>query len=77
MHPDIGDRGTPYVKQWVSVYLLAAHMRIQSLLEGYELSLEDVYSMQMMCAYEVCTTFPHIHLLILAPDCLPRILEFL
>ena len=35
------------------MYLLVAHKRIQSLLQGYELSLEDVYSMQMMCAYEV------------------------
>lgn len=52
-------------------------MRIQSLLEGYELSLEDVYSMQMMCAYEVCVTFRCIHLLNTTPDRLSWILEFL
>ncbi|KIM23174.1 hypothetical protein M408DRAFT_332472 [Serendipita vermifera MAFF 305830] len=51
-NPLIGDRGTYYVKQWVSVYLVDAQQRIQSLLEGYELSMEDLYAMQMMCAYE-------------------------
>jgi hypothetical protein len=43
------------VKQWVGVYLPKAHARIQALLEGVRLSLEDVYAMQMMCAYEVRT----------------------
>ncbi|KAG8816240.1 hypothetical protein FRC18_001111 [Serendipita sp. 400] len=50
--PAIGDRGTYYVKQWVSVYLQEALQRIQGLLKGYTLTLEDVYTMQMMCAYE-------------------------
>jgi hypothetical protein len=54
-NPAIGDRGMYYVKQWVGVYLPKAHARIQALLEGVRLSLEDVYAMQMMCAYEVRT----------------------
>src|SRR5271169_6523839 len=52
-NPAIGDRGTYYVKQWVGVYLLQAHMRIQPLSEGVHLTLEDVCAIQMMCAYEV------------------------
>ncbi|KAG8816435.1 hypothetical protein FRC17_000336 [Serendipita sp. 399] len=50
--PEIGDRGTYYVKKWVPVYLQEALPRIQALLQGYTLSLEDVYTMQMLCAYE-------------------------
>ena len=47
-----------YVKQWVEVYLLKAHSRIQALLEGVQLTLEDVHAMQLMCAYEVLALFP-------------------
>ncbi|PVG01496.1 phosphoglycerate mutase-like protein [Serendipita vermifera] len=50
--PEIGDRGTFYVKQWANVYLRDAHIRIQGMLKGYDLTMEDVYTMQMMCAYE-------------------------
>lgn len=49
-----GDRGTPYQQQWVSVYLADAKDRLQGMLSGYTLTFEDVFSMQLMCAYEVC-----------------------
>jgi hypothetical protein len=47
------DRGLPYVKQWASIYLKAAQARFQQQLKGYDLSIEDVYVFQQLCAYEV------------------------
>ena len=49
-----GDRGRWYLRKWVEVYLKAAHKRLGASLEGTELSYEDVYVMQLLCAYEVC-----------------------
>ncbi|KAI0316795.1 phosphoglycerate mutase-like protein [Amylostereum chailletii] len=46
------DRGTVFVQEWASVYLRDAQARLQSQLEGYALSIEDVYTLQQMCAYE-------------------------
>lgn len=42
-----------YQKQWVAIYLKDALARLQPLLKGYDLTLEDVYVLQQMCAYEV------------------------
>ncbi|PVG01497.1 phosphoglycerate mutase-like protein [Serendipita vermifera] len=50
--PTVGARSRYYIQRWVAIYLKAAHKRIQAMLEGYELTLADVYSMQSMCAYE-------------------------
>ncbi|KAG8816269.1 hypothetical protein FRC17_000379 [Serendipita sp. 399] len=50
--PEIGDRGEYYQQKWVGVYLQEAHHRIQGLLDGYALSVEDLFAMQMLCAYE-------------------------
>lgn len=47
-------RGTWYVKRWADVYLKTARERLQRQITGFELSIEDVYTMQLMCAYEVC-----------------------
>jgi phage gp36-like protein len=41
------------MKQWISVYLVDAMARIQGYLSGYTLTLENVFAMQTMCAYEV------------------------
>ncbi len=41
------------MQQWISVYLKDALTRIQALLSGYTLTLEDIFAMQTMCAYEV------------------------
>ncbi|KAG7088757.1 hypothetical protein E1B28_012723 [Marasmius oreades] len=48
----VADRGILYVKRWVKIYLSSAKKRLQAHLSGYELTVEDVYTMQQMCAYE-------------------------
>ena len=40
------------MQQWISVYLADAKDRIQSYLNGVTLTLEDIFAMQTMCAYE-------------------------
>ncbi|KIL68527.1 hypothetical protein M378DRAFT_158328 [Amanita muscaria Koide BX008] len=47
-----GRRGVWYVKRWTSKYLKDAQKRLQSQLGGFDLSIEDVYSMQLLCPYE-------------------------
>ena len=51
------DRGTPFVREWTEIYLKDAIQRLQSQIAGFELQIEDVYTMQQMCAYEVCPSF--------------------
>ncbi|KAJ7700865.1 phosphoglycerate mutase-like protein [Mycena rosella] len=46
------DRGRDFVAQWASVYLKKALVRLQPQLVGYDLSIEDVYVFQQLCAYE-------------------------
>ncbi|KAH9001458.1 phosphoglycerate mutase-like protein [Lactarius akahatsu] len=46
------DRGTPFLKEWTSVYLKETRDRLQGHIDGYALTIEDVYTMQQMCAYE-------------------------
>jgi hypothetical protein len=55
----IADQGTPLMQQWISVYLKDAKTRIQGYLDGYTLTLEDLFAMQTMCAYEA-SLFSHI-----------------
>lgn len=50
--PSKADRGVYYVKRWAAKYLAHARARLQHQLSGYELTIEDVYVMQQMCAYE-------------------------
>ncbi|KAH9847991.1 phosphoglycerate mutase-like protein [Lenzites betulinus] len=47
-----GDRATAFVREWANVYLPDALARLRPQLDGLELSMEDVYSMQQLCAYE-------------------------
>lgn len=47
------DRGTWYVRKWADIYLKDAQARLAPQLKGYDLSIEDVYTLQQMCAYEV------------------------
>ena len=47
------DRGVSYVKEWTEIYLKEALQRLKPQLHGYELTIEDVYTLQQMCAYEV------------------------
>ena len=43
----------PYLQEWVSIYLHDARERLQKQMKGYTFSVEDVYILQQMCAYEV------------------------
>ena len=47
------DRGLWYVKKWAAVYLKDALDRLGPQMSGYDLTIEDVYAFQQMCAYEV------------------------
>jgi len=47
-----GARGTAFVKEWTNIYLKGAQGRLQRQLDGYTFTIEDVYTMQQMCAYE-------------------------
>ncbi|KAF7296481.1 AB hydrolase-1 domain-containing protein [Mycena chlorophos] len=49
---EISDRGKPYVSEWAGIYLKNALQRLQAQMNGYEFSIEDVYIMQQLCAYE-------------------------
>jgi hypothetical protein len=40
------------MQQWIAVYLKDALTRLQGYLDGYTLTLEDLFAMQTMCAYE-------------------------
>ncbi|KAJ7894516.1 phosphoglycerate mutase-like protein [Mycena olivaceomarginata] len=46
------DRGREYLAKWASVYLKKALRRLQRQLTGYNLTIEDVYVFQQLCAYE-------------------------
>ncbi|KAI0759394.1 histidine phosphatase superfamily [Trametes elegans] len=47
-----GDRAIPYVRQWAGTYLRDALARLQPQIKGFHLTIEDVYVMQQLCAYE-------------------------
>lgn len=46
------ERTSWYVRRWVERYLKTARKRLNAHLHGIKLTEEDVYAMQMMCAYE-------------------------
>lgn len=48
-------RGIYYVKKWAEIYLKDAHARLQPQIKGFNLTIEDVHTMQQTCAYEVCS----------------------
>ncbi|TBU40685.1 phytase [Dichomitus squalens] len=50
--PARGERALPYVRQWAKVYLQAARARLNSQIDGIDLTIEDVYAMQQLCPYE-------------------------
>lgn len=43
--------------EWVGIYLKDATKRLQPLLKGYELTVDDVYAMQTLCPYETVSHF--------------------
>ncbi|KAG6902042.1 hypothetical protein C0995_005252 [Termitomyces sp. Mi166 len=52
MAPGKSSRSLWYLNKWTAIYLKKALDRLQRHLNGYELTIEDVYGMQQMCAYE-------------------------
>lgn len=42
------DRGVHFVKEWAGIYLKDALARLQPQLKGYELSIEDIYTLQQV-----------------------------
>ena len=46
------DRGIWYVRRWADIYLRDALARLAPHLKGYNLTIEDMYTLQQMCAYE-------------------------
>ena len=67
-----------YISRWAEKYLRHAQKRLQKHLHGLELSIQDVYIMQQMCAYEV-SFYIFQNVLILRPliDCRSRVLQVL
>jgi hypothetical protein len=54
------------VQEWANIYLKAAQDRLQRQIDGYTLTIEDVYTMQQMCAYEVSLAY-YFHWLAMTP----------
>jgi len=55
--PNAGDkskarRSKLFLEEWTNTYLKEAQDRLQKQIDGYPLTIEDVYTMQQMCAYE-------------------------
>ncbi|KAJ3489520.1 hypothetical protein NLI96_g2067 [Meripilus lineatus] len=46
------ERSLLYVREWAAIYLADAHARLAPLMSGYDLTIEDVYVFQQLCAYE-------------------------
>ena len=63
---DKADRGVWFVERWANIYLKEARARLAPQLHGYDLSIQDVYTMQQLCAYEVSAT---------PSNCLEKILK--
>lgn len=49
------DRGVYFVKEWAKVYLENALARLQPQLKGYELTVEDVYTLQQVRKPTLCS----------------------
>jgi len=64
--PNAGDnskarRSKFFLKEWANTYLKETQDRLQKQIDGYPLTIEDVYTMQQMCAYEVSFVYYHYH----------------
>ena len=40
------------MRKWAEIYLKDAQARLAPQLHGYDLTIEDVYTLQQLCAYE-------------------------
>ncbi|GAA5972872.1 hypothetical protein JCM11641_003982 [Rhodosporidiobolus odoratus] len=52
LRPDL-TRGPQRMKEWGRVYLANTLKRFQPLVEGVELTIENLFNMQLLCAYEL------------------------
>ncbi|KDQ12410.1 hypothetical protein BOTBODRAFT_34385 [Botryobasidium botryosum FD-172 SS1] len=50
--PEKAERGAEYAKKWSAIYLEPARQRLQSQIDGFAFGIEDIYTMQKLCAYE-------------------------
>jgi hypothetical protein len=50
---NIGGHWSVFAEKWVAVYLESTTKRLASMITGVDLSVTDVYEMQLTCAYEV------------------------
>jgi len=62
--PNAGDhskarRSKLFLEEWTNTYLKGAQDRLQKQIDGYPLTIEDIYTMQQMCAYEVSFVYYH------------------
>ena len=60
--PNKAQRGNWYVRRWADIYLKKARKRLQGQISGFEFTIEEVYSMQLMCAYEVYASHVCMHI---------------
>lgn len=44
--------GINATKEWTGIYLKNATQRLQSMIEGFDWTVEDTYAAQTMCSYE-------------------------
>jgi len=61
---DIGDFGSTQTDKWKKIYLQSAQSRLQAMINGYNLTIGDLFNMQSLCAYEVCFIQPAIQFII-------------
>ena len=50
---DIGGFGSVQSGKWIRVYLKKALVRLAPQIKGFNLTVEDLFGMQQLCAYEV------------------------
>jgi len=50
---EIGGQGSAMAEKWIAVYLESAAERLAPMITGVELTITDLFEMQLTCAYEV------------------------
>lgn len=59
---EIGGQGSAMAEKWIAVYLEPAAKRLAPMITGVNLTITDLFEMQLICAYEVsqnCTCVSH------------------
>ena len=50
---NIGEQGVVFAGKWIAIYLESATKRLAPMITGMNLTITDLYNMQLACAYEV------------------------